>query len=64
MIVVKNESHYIHCTVTLTPLFLSSSFLSAYVIFAIGDSIFHFTGDKSYIDMLHDFMTGLIGRGG
>jgi hypothetical protein len=33
--------------------------LGAYLVFAIADSIFHFTGDKSYISMFKDTLTGL-----
>lgn len=64
MIVVKNDSHYPYTVLSPSHthlFFLFSSFLGAYVIFAIGDSIFHFTGDKAYISMLHDFLTGLTG---
>jgi hypothetical protein len=33
--------------------------LGAYIVFAIADSIFHLTGDKTYITMLKDALTGL-----
>lgn len=63
MIVVKNESHYPYGTFVSYPLFLLSSFLGAYVVFAISDSIFHFTGDKTYIIMLHDFFDKFVHGG-
>lgn len=37
----------------------NNSILGAYLVFAIADSIFHFTGDKTYINMLKDAFTGL-----
>jgi hypothetical protein len=40
-------------------LLLQNSILGAYLVFAIADSIFHFTGDKTYISMLKDALTGL-----
>jgi hypothetical protein len=33
--------------------------LGAYLVFAIADTIFHFTGDKTYINMFKDTLTGL-----